>query len=414
MDNDHKIEFPLNLPTASGEKTALVYNIEAEYAQTVKNRSWFVVFLIGGLFLAIAAGVGIGHYAINKSIHSVAVDIEAFADINLKNLLDRVVRIQTQYDTAVNAKADLERKRDDDMRLLDITAADDKAGVRALGLGANEEKSRLAQIDRKLANDKAALEKTYRKEVAGLDAEIADYGEQIASFDQDKIREAQEKQSIINAELTRFELEKDQLRMQYEAQIDSLYARISSTQQTFQRSQTARANEATGSYSKHIEALNAAIDANIADYERMKADYNAIVAGRDAARSESTALAAERDAIRAERNTLTADRDATRAALRRNEALLERYMSFFRTVAGQNGDAGYIVDTRQSGMLVYVDPVYGTSFNGKKAFVWRSSNDYIGSISLTGSSGEIQAQIIEQAPGRSFQANDRILLDMAQ
>ncbi len=93
-------------------------------------------------------------------------------------------------------------------------------------------------------------------------------------------------------------------------------------------------------------------------------------------------------------------------------AQLALYRSYLRHVTEQNGDMGYIIAYTRDVLFVFIDPLYGTAFRNTMAYVFRSGDEYIGTISVSGEDGVFTARVIELAPGKTPQPNDRILLNM--
>ncbi|GMO40162.1 MAG: hypothetical protein Ta2F_16280 [Termitinemataceae bacterium] len=384
MDNGNKISTILSEYNTI-PKTYLtsdeIYDVDCEYRKTSKNRPIFEIILIGGLLLFTGLGIIITSISINKNMHSVKVDIDSFKSVNLQRLLDTTGRVQALYDSAVNQRNMLERRHVEDLQQLESTAHEEISFVQLQGLSSEDENAKIRQINIKLSQEKESLEELYIAEIFAIDARISEYQEQIENFDLEALREAQKELAVFNSENVRFELEKKQLRRQYEIQIDQLLTRIERKRDTDAKSQSKRMDEVALSYKERIKMINEQIESNNAEFEEMSKKYNTILDERN-----------------------------------KSLALLQRYNTFFQTVARRNGDAGYILDTTNSakdGILVYVDPVYGINFNNQKAIVFRTGNDYIGTLNISGVAGNIKAKIVEQAPGRNFQANDIILLDMA-
>ena len=65
--------------------------------------------------------------------------------------------------------------------------------------------------------------------------------------------------------------------------------------------------------------------------------------------------------------------------LKENNATLNKIYSFFERMALENGDAGYVLDTSDKDkLLVYVSPLYKNEINYTLAYVFRKSDEMIG------------------------------------
>ena len=103
MDNDNKVE-KREVSNIQRHKDVLLflneelnnlqlktssdtYNLEREYAKTKKNKSPFVPLLLVGCFLLVLGAALLINYTISKQNEQITVNLEAFHDLNLKNLL---------------------------------------------------------------------------------------------------------------------------------------------------------------------------------------------------------------------------------------------------------------------------------------------------------------------------------------
>ena len=73
----------------------------------------------------------------------------------------------------------------------------------------------------------------------------------------------------------------------------------------------------------------------------------------------------------------------TNLELKDNNKTLNQVYSYFETLALANGDAGYILDVSDKNkVLVYVSPLYEKEIDSTLAYVFRKSDDLIGTITL--------------------------------
>jgi hypothetical protein len=118
------------------------------------------------------------------------------------------------------------------------------------------------------------------------------------------------------------------------------------------------------------------------------------------------------DARIAELEALGLEKDARIAELNREVAA---YRSFLKALAERNGDTGYIIEAGSPNrIVVYIDPLYGSSFQDRTAYVFRTGSEYIGSIAVTGSGGAFTARVLSLEAGKKLQNGDRIMLNMAR
>jgi hypothetical protein len=439
-----------------------VYDMEKEYAKSRNNHSWSAIFLIGSLIFVIGFGIWIASTMISRQMRNVSVDIETFDDLNLRNLLDLAFRVESVHSAALDQKAALEGMMQTELDTLAYNAETDRLMVRSLSLSPSQINTRIAGIDRKLAQDQRAARAKYDPQINDLDARIETYRAELATFDRARIEEAQRQQKVVNAELMRFELEKERMRTQYEEIIAGLRMQAGDTRQTDFQTRTENLDtlfetldplfsdplgaEILGA-AENLESAKPAedrltererrllteegLDPALLDREYQKIDYLAsallsipwknsagpyVRALRDIpvqtfteyekGMAEIIARSRQREAVMA-RSLEATTNDADR--------LIAGYRTYFRAMVEKNGDPGYVIDPgRQDKMLVYIDPLYGTQFTDKRAFIFRTGAEYIGSVNISGENGVFWADVLELAPGKKIEPNDRILLNMVQ
>jgi hypothetical protein len=495
------------------KKASDIYDLETEFAKTAKNRSWFVILLISGTVLVTCLVVWIASGIIERQKREVSVDIEAFEDLNLKNILDLVSRVEADYQNAITERAALEARRAVETNDLEMAAEGERYKIRSLSLPSRETAERIAVIDSELERDIQELNRSYTGQIQELDAKIVEYGRQLTSFDRDRVEQAQEMQKIAAAEAVRFRYEKEQLIARYEEQIAAYRAMLADAQRERLKSQSVSLDEVAARYTAEIATLDPTLRDDAAaetisrvetpdtplplaretpeifapDGERqplfakMNDDYNkmdgltqllltipwknntpdyirgmnnlfftsmreiggevsrlarrmeeqkaALEAQREewkvaleareeqfaifeAQREEQTAAFEARiEALTGEVNNLTAENQALSRDLQFSNDLLARNHAYFGALAKKNGVAGYIIDPKSAeNILVYIDPLYGLSFQNQQAVVFRTGNEYIGLIRVSGGNRVFTASALELSPDKRIEAGDRILL----
>jgi len=239
------------------------YDLEAEFAKTKKNRSVVIPAVIVGLIVLFAIVVIAVTQYIQTQSRSIAVNIEDFADVNLRDVLDEAQRLQNQLDAAQReleqtiAERDerigqVERERDRSIQLL-----------RDQGLGAGQIRTRTAELEAQAASEIESLEAQYAPRIADLEARIEDLRDQIAQYDSRQLEQAREQEEVLNNQQRLAELEQQRIREQYEAEIDRLtetyeaeIARLEAFQQEFETTIRQRhANEMAALRAAHRQEL---------------------------------------------------------------------------------------------------------------------------------------------------------------
>ncbi|MDR0706551.1 MAG: hypothetical protein LBF60_01560 [Treponema sp.] len=513
-----------------------IYDLEPEYAKIAKNRSWFVILLIGGTVLVTVLVVWIASGIIEKQKREASVAIEAFEDLNLKNILDLVSRVEADYQNAINERAALESRRAVEINDLETAAEGERYKIRSLSLSSQETARRITTIDNDLERDIQEINRSYAGQIQELDAKITEYGKQLTSFDRDRVEQAQEMQKIADAEALRFRYEKEQLISQYENQLAAYRDMLAEGQRERLASQSVSLDEVVARYTAEIASLDPMLRDDAAaeiisqvetpdaplplarrtpeifapkdgeqplfvkmndDYGKMdgltqlllsipwknntpnyiqgmnnlfftsmreiggevsrlarrmeeqKAALNAQIeegkAAFEAQKEEQTAafetrIEEQRAAFEArieeqkavfearieeqkaafeariaaligEMNNLRAENQALNRDLQFSNDLLARDRAYFGALSEKSGVAGYIIDPKHAGnILVYIDPLYGLSFKDQQAVVFRTGNEYIGIIRVSGDNRVFTASAVELSPGKRIEAGDRILL----
>ena len=99
--------------------------------------------------------------------------------------------------------------------------------------------------------------------------------------------------------------------------------------------------------------------------------------------------------------------------LKENNATLNKIYSYFERQALENGDAGYVLDVSdKEKLLVYVSPLYKNEINYTLAYVFRKSDEMIGTITLIKEGDFYYGIPSTNDVGQSIKPGDKILLDV--
>jgi hypothetical protein len=230
MGNDNEIKQLIRRESESFLNTALVeskgqgksYDFEAEFAKTGRNRS-FVVFgatAITIIILAVAA-MAVSR-AIAKGIEAAPVDVAAFEDLNLKDILDASKRNESDLE---RAKTELSRLDYDLQSSLDAADRDYGASVesiKAKGLGKAEQARKLAEAQAARDGAKRRLRADYAVSAAQKRAELAEIQKRIDQYDSRALAQAKEKEATLANERLAFDIEKKTQAQAYEKRIAEL------------------------------------------------------------------------------------------------------------------------------------------------------------------------------------------------
>ena len=249
MDNDNKIKNSkqstdqrhkevllfLNeeLNRLQTENSTESYDLEKEYAKTKKNKSLFsVLILIISLTVVFLSAWGITAY-INKQNQKIAVNLQEFEGLNIKNLLDSVSKVQANYDAAMKNKTNIisdrdvalrkaEEKRDSDLFLIQSLSLDSKAEV-------NKRKAAVLEEYEKTV---AEINQEYEPQLVLAENELAEYKKQLDEYDTTKLEAARQQEQALDSERRVHQLEMNKLAEEYEARIAELQKSIASERKT--------------------------------------------------------------------------------------------------------------------------------------------------------------------------------------
>ena len=198
------------------------YNLEKEFSETAKHKSPLAMILLGICFLVVLSTVIVMSLVIDQKDRGISVEMSVFDDLNLKNLLDTVTKIQDNYDAAVKSRSDLINNREVELRNAAAKRDQDVFLIKSLKLPAGEEKTRLTQTNKAYEESVKNINNQYEPKIKALETEIHGYEDQLKEYDASKIQAAQEQERLINSERRVQELERRKLSQQYEDRIAEL------------------------------------------------------------------------------------------------------------------------------------------------------------------------------------------------
>lgn len=243
MDNDNKIKNGIENPDQRHKEVLLFlneelsrlqvensadsYDLEKEYAKTKKNRSFFSMgLLLGSLIVVflIAWGITAG---IKKQNSEITVNLAEFEGLNIKNLLDSVSKVQTNYDNAVKNRSNLvsdkeialakaAEKRDSDLFLID-----------SLTLDAKQTEERKAAVYEEYEAGILAINESFEPRIVSAEKELEEYKKQLDEYDTAKLESARQQEQALDSERRLHQLEIDKISKKYEDRINEIQSAFS-------------------------------------------------------------------------------------------------------------------------------------------------------------------------------------------
>lgn len=200
-----------------------LYDIESEYEKTKKNRSAYTTvalvlccLIVGGLAFTMTK-------FINTSNKEIAVSLQEFDDLNLKNLLDTVSTAQVNYDNAVKNKAIIEAEMEVRLKNAQDSYDNDVFVLDSMKFSSKKRYNKeLDIIKARYRENVKAVHDEFDQQVIFADKEVEAYKAQLAEFDAAKVASAREQEKALDTERKLRDLEQKRLTEKYEKRIAEL------------------------------------------------------------------------------------------------------------------------------------------------------------------------------------------------
>jgi hypothetical protein len=467
MGNDNEIRQLIRHESESSLKIALdkskdvvkTYNFDVEFAKTRANKSFVVIgaTIITIIVLAVAA------FAITKAIErniaAAPVDISAFEDLNLKDILDTSKRNASDMERAKVEMTQLQEDLNSTLAAVDRDTQSSIESIRARAAGPADEQEKVAAANSAAAAKKQQLRANFAAASARKRAEIAVIQKRIEQYDSRAVDQAKKQEAFLQNERMVFDIEKKKQADLYTARIAELEkARISDAAE-FKRqkeelaaSLTSRYNptyvdprsqsllqnvksgpsDKTGPVTFHPYLITAGVldepsmtglDRSFSDFEYLSAKLRAVPyinsVPPSLSRIESEARASivsYRAALAAAGSGLEA-RDARIAALEARAAAAEASLEQFRwavsSFARESRESGYVIDARNPAKIItYIDPTVPVA-EGATGYVVRGDKS-VATLTFHVEAGRVTANVSRLESGETLLAFDSILVDASR
>ncbi len=200
-----------------------LYDIESEYEKTKKNRSAYTTvalvlccLIVGGLAFTMTK-------FINTSNKEIAVSLQEFDDLNLKNLLDTVSTAQVNYDNAVKNKAIIEAEMEVRLKNAQDSYDNDVFVLDSMKFSSKKRYNKeLDIIKARYRENVKSVHDEFDQQVIFAEKEVEAYKAQLAEFDAAKVASAREQEKALDTERKLRDLEQKRLTEKYEKRIAEL------------------------------------------------------------------------------------------------------------------------------------------------------------------------------------------------
>jgi len=431
-----------------------VYNLEEEFRKTRQNRSIIVIVVTALTILALAGTAVLATSLIRKQTAAMPVDVNAFEDLNLRDLLDTAKRNEADIQ---QAKLDLSRIQADEKTALDGIDKDYTASVesiKARGLSPSEEKRRIGVALALAAGQKTSIQARYSTSIAAGQAKVKSIQDKIDSYDKRLSDQSKKQQEILDNQNKLNDLEKERLTKSYEAKLQDLRsaaardaAAAKRQKDSLVQSLTERWNpqysdpETLGLLSGFTNPADKAPQAwddtlqkaGVIDkegYGGISTSYSRTLSLSSRLRaipylnSVPPALARMEYEARLQFQTIVSSLGRSGEAIKARdkqiaeldarvkiaETALERYRWATSSYVLDNREGGYIIDPRNiQEILVAINPAVPAG-EGSTAFVVRQGSASVGTLSFFLKDGQLRARLVDLAPGETLKAFDPIVV----
>ncbi|GAB6089169.1 hypothetical protein [Spirochaeta dissipatitropha] len=227
MDNERKIirrGADLFLEDVKGElsQREKQYDIAAEFAKTRKNRSYLVpMIILSSILFSLLLSVGV-YLLIERNTARVQIQVGDFQDINLREVLDTVSRLESRLRRLQDARDRIESeygRRQQDIR---SRASREESLLLDRGLTQSQLNAERNQLAERQTQELAAVEQRFESEMAENQAEINEVLDLLAQYDTRQRDTAREQQAVLDSQSQLFELQLEELEAEYTARIENL------------------------------------------------------------------------------------------------------------------------------------------------------------------------------------------------
>jgi hypothetical protein len=474
MGDDNEIRQLIRQESESFLKSALhdskdvvkSYDFDVEYAKTRQNRSFVVIgaTLITIIVLSVAALV-VTRF-IEARIAAAPVDVAAFDDLNLKDILDTSKRNESDRQRVKLELTQLQYDLSSSISAEDRDLQSSIETIRARSNGSTDERAQVATATAAAAARKRRLNASYVAEAAKKNAELAAIQKKIDQYDSRMLEQANKQEARLQSERMVFDLEKKQQAAVYESRIANIEAARKRDIATLKRqkdelaaSLTLRYNpnfaddrsqgllsgsQADVSTSMALDPLHpylssagvldpstaTRLDRSFADFEFLSAKLRAVPyinsvppsltriesEARSSISSYRSALAAAGEGL-ANRDAQIAERDARIAVLvaraQAAETSLEQFRFAVSSFARASREGGYVIDPRDSSkILVYLDAAIPVA-DGASGYIVRGEKS-IATVTFHVDGGKTFANLSRLETGETLLAFDTILVDASK
>ena len=232
------------------------YDLEKEYAKTKKNKSLFSTLLLTiSMLVVFLLAWGITAY-INTKNEEITVNLSEFEGLNVKNLLDSVNKVQTNYDNAMKNRTNIISDRDLALKKAEETRDSELFLIESLTLTKKEEEKRKAAVLEEYDAAVQQINDEYEPQILLADNELAEYKKQLDEYDTSKLEAARQQEQALDSERRVHRLEIEKISKEYEQRIAAIQASYEKERQDNAETIRRSVSEVSKKYLDQIDTLD--------------------------------------------------------------------------------------------------------------------------------------------------------------
>lgn len=452
------------------------YELVTEFRKTKKNFSPIVPISIGVVVMVFIGASWFITSAIDKQARSVSVDIQAFEDLNLKDLLDQAKTTMNDLNAALAELSALENEMDAEI----ARVRDEKASATALAgtLGPEEARNRRSAIDAEAAEKERAVRIDFERRISEKRKTVKSLQERAAAYDARSVEEARKQQETLDNQQRLFNIEKDKLTASYEKRLSAADAKLKNEKADGAARLKQAITQLTDRYERQLAQLTARYEKELAEttasynptwtdergmelasanpkaprpaairapdrapigspvgieeLRRVAGQYddlrfligrlravpylNSVPGALSAADSSAAALAGSYARLVGDASEETRRRDERIARLEESlsqaRTRIDSYLFAFSGFARDNNEAGFVLDSRNPARVVLYIDPFFQFADGTSAWAFRAVDKPIAELTLRREGDVFVARVERAEAGFSLQPFDRILLKL--
>lgn len=437
-----------------------LYDLDMEFANTKKNKNRItVISLIIFTLIFLAAAFGVTKY-IEYQNSQIPISINAFEDVNLREIFDKAKQYEKEMRDAVRDLNDLYIKKEASFNELNRNADNAISIIEAEN--PTNKNVQIKQIKIKLEESIQRDEEFWSGEINSVKDRISTIQEKIDSYDTRILEKAKEQESIINNQQQRFDMEMEKSVKYYEekikglqedhlSQIDTISLTNKDIITTIRRKNRENVNDLEEKYNPDFTEdytfLENSPEKEISAFEFVSNKINDIVykeglLNRDDVKSQITDIyQAENIFLRLkEIPYYNSPKQAIGYLEQKYHESVNKYSSFISNVSPilvdknikinaqlseleqlnyfltnyvkTNRVNGVIIDPRKKNIKLFIDPIYKVK-DGTVGFVFRNDSDFIGTIEFKTNNGILVGKILDLVDkNRGLNPFDMILINL--